>query len=104
LFYGRFSWLGDCDLGGLIDRLVRVLELDVSVVIPGRGMPTDLAQVSRSREMLVALRNAVNAAIKSATSEEAVVHEAKLLQYADIPRYADWLPHDDRAAFRYLRG
>ena len=104
LFYGRFPWLGDCDLSGLIDRLARVLELDVSIVIPGHGMPTDLAQVSRFRDMLVALRSAVDAAIKAGVSEEAAVREVKLPQYADIPRYADWLPHDVRAAYRYLRG
>jgi cyclase len=103
LFHGRFPWLGDCDLSGLIDRLARVLTLDVSIVIPGHGMPTDLAQVSRFRDMLVALRGAVEGAIKAGVSEEAAVREVTLPQYAGIPRYADWLPHDVRAAYRYLR-
>jgi glyoxylase-like metal-dependent hydrolase (beta-lactamase superfamily II) len=103
LFYGRFPWLGDCDLSGLIDRLARVLTLDVAVVIPGHGAPTDLAQVARFRDMLVALRGAVEAAIRAGASEEAAVREVKLPHYADIPRYADWLPHDVRAAYRYLR-
>jgi cyclase len=102
LFYGRFPWLGDCDLSGLIDRLARVLKLDVSIVIPGHGMPTDLAQVNRFREMLVALRSTVDAAIKAGVSEEAAVREVKLPQYTDMPRYADWLPHDVRATYRYL--
>jgi hypothetical protein len=53
--------------------------------------------------MLVALRSTVDAAIKVGVSEEAAVHEVKLPQYADIPRYADWLPHDVRATYRYLR-
>jgi glyoxylase-like metal-dependent hydrolase (beta-lactamase superfamily II) len=104
LFHGRFPWLGDCDLSGLIDRLARVLTLDVTVVVPGHGAPTDLAQVARFRDMLVALRTAVEAAIKAGVSEEAAVHEVKLPQYAALPRYADWLPHDVRAAYRYLRG
>jgi cyclase len=104
LFYGRFPWLGDCDLNGLIDRLTRVLTLDITVVIPGHGMPTDLRQVSRFRDMLVALRSAVETAIKAGSTEEAAVRAVKLPQYADIPRYADWLPHDVRAAYRYLRG
>ncbi len=104
LFHGRFPWLGDCDLSGLIDRLARVLTLDVEVVIPGHGMPTDLAQVARFRDMLVALRAAVDDAIRAGVSEEAAVREVRLPQYADIPRYADWLPHDVRAAYRYLRG
>jgi glyoxylase-like metal-dependent hydrolase (beta-lactamase superfamily II) len=103
LFVGRFPWLGDCDLSGLIDRLGRVLTLDVSVVIPGHGMPTDLAQVARFRDMLMALRGAVEAAIHAGVSEDAAVREVKLPQYADIPRYADWLPHDVRATYRYLR-
>jgi glyoxylase-like metal-dependent hydrolase (beta-lactamase superfamily II) len=104
LFYGRFPWLGDCDLSGLIDRLTRVLTLDVAIVIPGHGMPTDLAQVGRFRDMLVALRAAVEAAIRAGASEDAAVSEVKLPQYSDIPRYADWLPHDVRATYRYLRG
>ncbi|MBV8836358.1 MAG: MBL fold metallo-hydrolase, partial [Alphaproteobacteria bacterium] len=103
LFYGRFPWLGDCDLSGLIDRLARLLTLDVAVVIPGHGAPTDLAQVGRFLDMLVALRAAVGAAIRSGSSEEAAVREVKLPAYADIPRYADWLPHDVRAAYRCLR-
>jgi cyclase len=103
LFYGRFPWLGDCDLDGLIDRLSWVLTLDVSVIIPGHGMPTDLAQVARFRDMLAALRGAVAAAIKAGSSEEAAVAEVKLPHYAGIPRYADWLPHDVRATYRYLR-
>jgi glyoxylase-like metal-dependent hydrolase (beta-lactamase superfamily II) len=104
LFFGRFPWLGDCDLSGLIDRLARVLALDVNIVIPGHGMPTDLAQVARFRDMLVALRAAVDGAIKAGVSEEAAVRAIQLPQYAGIPRYADWLPHDVRAAYRYLRG
>lgn len=104
LFHGRFPWLGDCDLTGLIDRLARVLTLDMTVVIPGHGAPTDLSQVARFRDMLVTLRGAVDAAIKAGVSEEAAVREVKLPQYAALPRYADWLPHDVRAAYRYLRG
>lgn len=104
LFYGRFPWLGDCDLSGLIDRLGRVLTLDVAVVIPGHGLPTDLAQVGRFRDMLMALRGAVEAVIKSGASEDAAVREIKLPQYAGLSRYADWLPHDVRATYRYLRG
>jgi cyclase len=104
LFYGRFPWLGDCGLSGLIDRLARVLTLEVSVGIPGHGMPTDLAEVSRFRDMLIALRGAVDAAINAGASEEAVVREVKLPQYEALPRYAEWLPHDIRAAYRYLHG
>jgi cyclase len=104
LFFGRFPWLGDCDLNGWIDRLAEVLSLDIDVVIPGHGPPTDLAQVARFRDMLIALRNAVEAAIKERVSEEAAVREVQLPQYADIPRYRDWMPVDVRAAYRYLSG
>src|SRR5215212_7806496 len=52
LFYGRFPWLGDCDLNGWIDRLGRVLTLDVQVVVPGHGTPTTLHQVAHFRDML----------------------------------------------------
>ena len=104
LFCGRFPWLGDCDLNGWIDRLARVLTLDIEVVVPGHGMPATLKEVARFRAMLIALRDAVDAAIKSGASEEAAVREVSLPQYAGIPRYGDWLPIDVRAAYRYLRG
>ena len=104
LFFGRFPWLGDCDLDGWIDRLASVLALDIKVVVPGHGMPTDLAAVARFRDMLVALRAGVDRAIKAGASEDAAAAEVRLPAYADIPRYADWLPIDVRAVYRYLRG
>ena len=103
LFYRRFPWLGDCDLDGWIDRLARVLTLDVKVVIPGHGPPTDLAEVARFRTMLVDLRDAVGKAIRSGVSEEAAMREVHLPQYASIPRYADWMPLDVKATYRYLK-
>jgi len=104
LFHGRFPWLGDCDLDGWIDRLARVLTLDVKVVIPGHGGPTDLRSVAAFRDMLIALRAAVDTAIKAGSSEEAAVREVHLPQYAGINRYQDWMPLDVKAAYRYLRG
>ena len=104
MFYGRFPWLGDCDLDGWIERLARVLTLDVSVVIPGHGAPTTLQEVARFREMLIALRAAVDRAIKAGASEDAAVREVHLPQYAAINRYKDWMPLDVKAAYRYLRG
>ena len=104
LFHGRFPWLGDCDLDGLIGALGRVLALDLAVVIPGHGPPTTLAEVAAFRDMLVDLRAAVDRAITAGTSEDAAVREVALPQYAHIQRYAVWLPLDVRAAYRYLRG
>ncbi len=104
LFHGRFPWLGDCDLDGWIDRLARVLTLDIAVVVPGHGAPTDLAAVARFRDMLIALRGAVSQAIKSGWSEDAAVRDVHLPQYAGINRYKDWMPLDVKAAYRYLRG
>jgi len=104
LFHGRFPWLGDCDLNGLIAALGRVLALDVAVVIPGHGTPTTLAEVARFRDMLVELRAAVDRAIKAGASEDAAVREVALPQYAHVQRYREWMPLDVRAAYRYLRG
>ena len=104
LFHGRFPWLGDCDLDGLIAALGRVLALDVAVVIPGHGPPTTLAEVARFRAMLTELRAAVDRAIKAGSSEDAAVAEVALPQYAQVQRYKEWLPLDVRAAYRYLRG
>ena len=104
LFYGRFPWLGDCDLTGLIDRLARVLTLDVSVVIPGTECRPISRKSAASATCWSRCAGAVDSAIKAGVSEEAAVREVKLPQYADIPRYADWLPHDVRATYRYLRG
>jgi glyoxylase-like metal-dependent hydrolase (beta-lactamase superfamily II) len=104
LFQNRFPWLGDCDLDGLIAALGHVLALDLSVVIPGHGPPTTLADIARFRDMLVELRAAVAGAIKARVSEDAAAYEIELPQYADLPRYREWKPHDVRAAYRYLRG
>ena len=104
LFHGRFPWLGDCDLNGLIAALGRVLALDVAVVIPGHGPPTSLAEVARFREMLVELRAAVDCSIKAGASEAAAMQEVTLPQYAHVQRYKEWMPLDVRAAYRYLRG
>jgi cyclase len=103
LFHGRFPWLGDCDLDGWIDRLARVLTLDIAVVIPGHGVPTDLNSVKQFRDMLIALRAAVAQALKSGWSEEAAVRDVNLPQYAAINRYNDWMPLDVKAAYRYLK-
>src|SRR5262249_36632807 len=104
LFHGRFPWLGDCDLDGLIAALGRVLAPEVSVVIPGHGPPTTLTEVARFRGMLIELRAAVDRAIKAGASEDAAVAEVSLPQYAHVQRYTEWLPLDVRAAYRYLRG
>ena len=103
MFHGRFPWLGDCDLDGLIAALGRVLALDVAVVVPGHGPPATLADVARFRDMLVELRGAVARAVKAGISEDAAVREIALPQYAHIQRYTEWLPLDVRAAYRYLR-
>jgi hypothetical protein len=60
--------------------------------------------VARFRDMLMALRGAVDDAIKSGSSEDAAVREVNLPEYAGINRYKDWMPLDVRAAYRYLRG
>jgi cyclase len=104
LFHGRFPWLGDCDLDGLISALGRVLALDVAVVVPGHGPPATLADVARFRDMLVKLRAAVERAIRAGASEDAAVAEVGLPQYAHVQRYAEWMPLDVRAAYRFLRG
>ncbi|HEY1544250.1 MAG TPA: MBL fold metallo-hydrolase [Xanthobacteraceae bacterium] len=103
LFHNRFPWLGDCDVDGLIAALGRVLALDVAVVVPGHGPPATLTDVARFRAMLIELRTAVAAAIKGGISEDAAVAEIALPQFAHVPRYAEWLPIDVRAAYRYLR-
>jgi cyclase len=103
LFHGRFPWLGDCDLDGLIAALGRVLALDVAVVVPGHGPPATLPDVARFRDMLAELRAAVARAIKASISEEAAVAEVALPQFAHVQRYKEWLPLDVRAAYRYLR-
>ena len=104
LFHGRFPWLGDCDLDGLIAALGKVLGLDVAVVVPGHGPPATLADVARFRDMLVELRAAVARAIAAGASEEAAVAEVALPQYANVQRYKEWMPLDVKAAYRYLRG
>ncbi len=102
-FHGRFPWLGDCDLDGWIRTLERVLTLDVDTVVPGHGAPTTLKELASFRDLLQDIRTAVARAISSGASEDAAVREVTLPRYAGLPRYAQWLPFNIRAAYRYLR-
>lgn len=103
LFYRRFPWMGDCDLNGWIDRLGEVLQLDVEIVIPGHGPPTNLGEVKRFRDMFIALRASVEKAIKAGVSEEAAMREVQLPEFANLPRYKEWLPTNVKTAYRYLK-
>jgi hypothetical protein len=83
---------------------VRVLSLDIDTVVPGHGKFGTLKQVADFCELLTSLRTATNSALLSGLSEEAVVHEVELPQYATMPRYREWLPPNLRATYRYLKG
>lgn len=91
LFCGRFPWMGDCELNGWIDQLGRILTWDVDVVIPGHGPPATLAEVAGFRNLLVALRGSVSAAIREGLSEEAAMQDVRLPQFAYLPRYEEWI-------------
>jgi cyclase len=104
LFDGRFPWLGDCDLDGWIERLDRVISLDIDTVVPGHGGMSTLKEVAVFRDLLCALRGAASRAVSAGFSEEATVREVALPQYAVLPRYREWLPANLRASYRYLKG
>jgi cyclase len=103
-FYGRFPWFGDCDLDGWIATLDRVLTMDVKTVIPGHGEPTSLMEVMQFRNLLSAVRGAVERMLKAGASEDAAVAELMLPDYAAMPRYKEWMPFNVRSTYRYLRG
>ena len=103
-FYGRVPWFGDCDLDGWIRTLDRVLQMDVKTTIPGHGPPATLKEVAQFRDLLAAVRGAVDRALKDGSSEDAAVREVALPQYAAMPRYKEWMPFNVRAAYRYLCG
>jgi glyoxylase-like metal-dependent hydrolase (beta-lactamase superfamily II) len=103
LFVGRFPWLGDCDLDGWIERLDRILVLDIDTVVPGHGGVSTLKDVASFRDLLVSLRAAVKGAVSSGLSEEATMREVTLPMYQALPRYREWLPANLRAAYRYVK-
>lgn len=103
MFYGRFPWLGDCNLDGWIDRLARFLLLDIEIVVPGHGPVTTMKEVADFRSLLMTLRAAVAAAIKSGSSEEAAAREVDLVEYRKMPRYREWMPYNVRAVYQYLK-
>src|SRR5262249_7073018 len=82
LFVGRFPWLGDCDIDGWIRHLDRILTMDFVQVVPGHGPVTTLLDVAAFRDLLVAIRDGVAAAIARGCSEEAAVAEVALPPYA----------------------
>ncbi len=104
LFHGRFPWFGDCDLNGWIAALERVLTMDVKTVIPGHGEPASMKEVMQFRDLLSAVRDAVEQALKSGASEDAAGAEIVLPDYAAMPRYKEWMPFNIRSAYRYLSG
>jgi len=104
LFNGRFPWLGDGNLDGWIARLTHVMTLDISVAIPGHGEPTDMKEVARFRDMLIAIRSGVDKAIKAGWSEEAAVRDVHVPEFANVSRYKEWMPLDVKAAYRQMRG
>lgn len=103
-FHGRFPWFGDCDLDGWIAALDRVLAMEVAIVIPGHGLPATRKELGQFRNLLAAVRHAVDRALKSGWSEDAAVRDVALAEYASMQRYKEWMPFNVRAAYRYLRG
>ena len=103
-FYGRFPWLGDCDLDGWIAAIDRVLRMDVTTVVPGHGQPASLKELADFRKLLAAVRGEADRAIKAGWSEDAAARDVVLADYAAMPRYKEWMPFNVRAAYRYLRG
>jgi glyoxylase-like metal-dependent hydrolase (beta-lactamase superfamily II) len=103
-FHGRFPWFGDCDLNGWIAALDRVLKMDIKIVIPGHGVPATLKELEQFRNLLVAVRDAGDRAIKLGWSEDAAARDTVLTDYVTMQRYKEWMPFNIRAAYRYLRG
>lgn len=103
-FHGRFPWFGDCDLNGWITTLDRVLRMDMIAVIPGHGVPATLKELGQFRNLLAAVRDAGDRAIKSGWSEDAAARDIVLADYATMQRYKEWMPFNIRATYRYLRG
>ena len=103
-FHERFPWFGDCDLNGWIAALDRVLDMDMKTVIPGHGVPATLKELGQFRDLLVAVRDAGDRAIKLGWSEDAAARDIVLTDYVKMQRYKEWMPFNIRAAYRYLRG
>jgi cyclase len=103
-FHERFPWFGDCDLNGWIASLDRILRMDMIAVIPGHGVPATLKELGQFRNLLAAVRDASDCAIKSGLSEDAAARDIVLADYATMQRYKEWMPFNIRAAYRYLRG
>lgn len=102
-FHGRFPWFGDCDLNGWIAALDRVLKMDMKTVVPGHGVTATLKEVGQFRDLLIAVRDACDRAIKLGWSEDAAARDIELPDYAAMQRYKEWMPFNIRAAYRYLQ-
>lgn len=104
LFVGRFPWLGDCDLSGWIACLERLQQLDLALVVPGHGDVCAPQEMATFATLLSDIRQAVEAHIRRNGSEEAAARDIVLPQYANLPRYKEWLPSNLRSVYRYLKG
>lgn len=103
-FYGRFPWLGDCDLDSWISALDVVLKRDFTVIVPGHGNIGTPADVAWFRDLLAALRHAVDEAIANGLSEEAACAEVDLPAYSNLSRYREWMGFNIRSAYRARGG
>ncbi|HSM41394.1 MAG TPA: MBL fold metallo-hydrolase [Afifellaceae bacterium] len=103
-FYGRFPWLGDCDLDGWIGALDIMLQRNFDVIVPGHGNVGSPADLAWFRDLLSALRRAVDNAIAGGSTEEAACAEVQLPDYAHLSRYDEWMRFNVRSAYRARGG
>jgi glyoxylase-like metal-dependent hydrolase (beta-lactamase superfamily II) len=89
------------DLDGLFPAIENLLSIPFETVVFGHGPPGDRASVSRQKEYYSDLKNAVRHAIQRGWSESEAASNIRLPRYSDWAGYAEWLPLNVRAFYRW---
>lgn len=74
-----------------IEFMKQVEQMDFDVFVPGHGTPGTKADVTRHREYMEALYQAVKAAKASGLGREEAQQAIQLPEFSDMGRYDEWL-------------
>jgi cyclase len=112
IFYDRFPWMNSGYVAW-IDAIDRVLAMDADIFVPGqagadmfeKGFPGNSRQAMEDmKQILVAARDEVQAAIARGETEDQAFQSVKLEQYAGFNGYESQLETVIRRTYRVLQG
>src|SRR5205814_2237855 len=81
---GGFNYLGHSDTASWIRVLEKAQQLDVKMILPGHGLPSDQGLLAKQRRYFVELRQQVQQGIDAGKAF------ADIQNAIDLPWYQEW--------------